>query len=128
MTKDIKAKAEYIKEFYDKHEWVRKQPDRAYERIIRWFRKHGIELPAGVCERTEEEFLAIFMAWLGLSHRMTETFKCFECEGTYNFMDKCDHKTLGDVNGYGRCIACTNKERRQQHKRQLVPYMYRRYE
>ena len=119
MTKDIKAKAEYIKEFHDKHEWVRKQPDRAYERIIKWFRKHNIELPAGACERTEEEFLAIFMPWLGLSHLMTETFKCYECDGSYNVMDKCYD---------GRCIPCTNKERRQQHKRQLCPYMYRTYE
>jgi hypothetical protein len=119
MTKDIKAKAEHIKMFYATHEWVRKQPDRSYERTIKWFRKHGIELPAGVHERTEDEFVTLYIAWLGIPDFRSQTFKCGQCNDSYKIMDKCHD---------GRCISCTNNERRQQHKRQLCTYEYRRYE
>jgi hypothetical protein len=119
MTKDIKAKAEHIKMFIDNHEMIRKQPDRIYERSIRWFRKHGVELPAGVHERTEDEFLTIFVAWLGIRDFTKDTFKCRQCEGSHNIMDKCHD---------GRCIPCTNKELLQQHKRQILPYYWRKWE
>jgi hypothetical protein len=106
MTKEIEAKAEYIKMFIDNHKMIRNQPDRIYEQTIKWFRKHSIELPAGVRERSEREFVQIFMQWLGLPNCVPLT--CSECKGTY---------TLSD--GWGdnhRCIGCTNKERRQRHK------------
>jgi len=119
MTKEIEAKAEHIKTFIANHTMIRKQPDRSYERSIRWFRKHGIELPAGVHERTEDEFVTLYIAWLGIPDFRSQTFQCMQCMDTYPVMDKCHD---------GRCIPCTNKERRQQHKRQLCPYEYRRYE
>jgi len=119
MTKEIEAKAGCIQEFYDTHEWLRTQPDRLYEQTIRWFRKHGIELPAGVRERTADEFLAILVSCHGLSHLVTDTSKCSECEGSYNTMDMCHD---------GRCIPCTNKELRQRHKRQILPHYWFNWE
>ena len=87
MTKEIEAKAEYIKMFIDNHKMIRNQPDRIYEQTIKWFRKHSIELPAGVRERSEREFVQIFMQWLGLPNCVPLT--CSECKGTYTFASLC---------------------------------------